>query len=61
MSEVVTAKQMFEHLSHYDLERVTFQMPDGLPIVAVYIDTDTTGGAVITLSDVHIEPEILFL
>jgi hypothetical protein len=26
-------------------------MPDGLPIIAAYIDTDTTGGAVITLSD----------
>ncbi len=52
MTEAVTAKQIFEHLSPYDLERVTFQMPDGLAVVAVYIDTDTEGGAIITLSDV---------
>lgn len=51
MTEAVTAKQIFQHLSPYDLERVTFRMPDGLPVVAVYIDTDTHGGAVITLSD----------
>jgi len=45
-------------LSPYDLERVTFQMPDGLPITAVYIDTDTRGGAVITMSDYPInKPE----
>ena len=52
MTEAVTAKQIFEHLSPYDLERVTFQMPDGLAVVAVYIDTDTQGGAIVTLSDV---------
>lgn len=51
MSEVVTAKQIFQHLSPYDLERVTFQMPDGLPAEAVYIDTNENGGAVITVSD----------
>ena len=51
MTGAVTAKQLIQHLWPYDLERVTFQMPDGLPIVAAYIDTDTTGGAVITLSD----------
>ena len=34
-----------------DLERVTFQMPDGLPILAVHIDTDMMGGAVITMGD----------
>ena len=26
-------------------------MSDGLPVVAVYIETDTQGGAVITLSE----------
>jgi hypothetical protein len=51
MTGAVTAKQLIQHLSPYDLNRVTFQMPDGLPIVAAYIDTDMTGGAVITLSD----------
>jgi|GEM_PF-2347369 len=51
MDEPVTAKQIFQHLSPYDLERVTFRMPDGLPVVAVYIDKDMQGGAVITLSD----------
>jgi len=51
MTEVVTAKQLIQHLSPYDLERVTFQMPDGLPITAMQIDTDEQGGAVITLSD----------
>jgi len=51
MDEPVTAKQIFQHLSPYDLERVTFRMPDGLPVVAIYVDTDTQGGAVITLSD----------
>ena len=50
-SEAVTAKQLLERLSSYDLERVTFCMPDGLPIVAAYIDKDLKGGAVITLSD----------
>lgn len=49
MASAVTAKQILKHLSPFDLERVTFQMPDGLPITAVYIDTDATGGAVITL------------
>ncbi len=49
--EAVTAKQVFDHLSPYELSRVTFQMPDGLPITAVHIETDETGGAVITLSD----------
>jgi hypothetical protein len=39
MAEPVTAKQIIQHLSPYDLNRVTFQMPDGLPIVAVYVDT----------------------
>lgn len=51
MSEPVTAKQIIQHLSPYDLERVTFQTPDGLPIVAMYVDTDEEGGAVITMSD----------
>lgn len=51
MSEAVTAKQLFQHLSPYDLKRVTFQMSDGLPILAVYIDTDMMGGAVITMGD----------
>lgn len=51
MTEAVTAKQIFRHLSPYDPERVTFRMPDGLPVVAVYIETDMQGGAVITLSD----------
>lgn len=53
MAEAVTAKQILQHLSLYDLERVTFRMPDGLPVMAVYVDTDTRGGAVITLSDMH--------
>ncbi len=51
MADAVTAQQIFSHLSHYDLSRVTFQMPDGLPVIAVYVDTDEQGGAVITLSD----------
>lgn len=51
MADAVTAQQIFRHLSPYDLSRVTFQMPDGLPVVAVYVDTDEQGGAVITLSD----------
>ena len=51
MTAAVTAKQIFQHLSPYDLERVTFQMPDGLPILVAYIDTDMRGGAIITLSD----------
>ncbi len=55
MTESVTAKQLIEHLSPYDLDRVRFQMADGLPVVAVYIDTDEEGGAMITLSDVPFE------
>ena len=55
MIGAVTAKQLIQHLSPYDLERVTFQMADGLPVVAVYVDTDETGGAVITLSDERAE------
>ena len=51
MSKGVTAKQLIQHLSPYDLERVTFQTPDGLPIIAVYIDTDVKGGAVVIMSD----------
>ena len=51
MADGVTAQQILGHLSPYDLNRVTFQMPDGLPVVAVYVDTDEKGGAVITLSD----------
>ena len=51
MTEPVTAHQILSHLSPYDLRRVTFQMPDGLPIIAVQINTDEQGGAVITLSD----------
>ena len=51
MAEPVTAKQILQHLSPYDLDRVTFQMPDGLPIVAVYMDTGQDGSAVITISD----------
>ena len=51
MSEAVTARQILQHLSPYDLDRVTFQMPDGLPIVAVYVDTRLDGSAVITISD----------
>jgi hypothetical protein len=51
MPAAVTAKQIFQHLSPYDLERVTFRMPDGLPVVTVYIDTDMEGGAIITMSD----------
>jgi hypothetical protein len=61
LTPAVTARQIFQHLSPYDLERVTFQMPDGLRIVAVYIDSDTTGGAVITLADaLQGEAEIVF-
>ena len=55
MIEAVTAKQLIQHLSPYDLERVTFQMADGLPVVAVYVNTDETGGAVITLIDERAE------
>lgn len=51
MTEPVTAQQIFRHLSLYDLNRVTFQMADGLPVIAVYIDPDEKGGAVITVSD----------
>jgi len=51
MADAVTAQQMLSHLSPYDLSRVTFQMADGLPVVAVYVNTDGQGGAVITLSD----------
>ena len=51
MADAVTAQQIFSHLSPYDLSRVTFRMADGLPVVAVYVDTDEQGGAVITLSD----------
>ena len=40
MTEFVTASPLLEHLSPYDLDRVRFQMADGLPVVAVYIDTD---------------------
>lgn len=54
-TEAVTAKQLFEHLSPYDLGSVTFQMADGLPVVAVYIDTDMQGGAVVTVSDIRAE------
>lgn len=43
MADAVTAQQIFSHLSHYDLSRVTFQMPDGLPVIAVYVDTDEQG------------------
>jgi hypothetical protein len=49
--ETITAKQIIERLSPFKLDRVTFQMPDGLSVVAAYIDTDGSGGAVITLSD----------
>jgi hypothetical protein len=59
MTEAVTAKQLIRHLSPYDLERATFQMADGLPVVAVYVDTDETGGAVITLSDERAERQRL--
>ena len=55
MPESVTAKQLIEHLSPYNIERVRFQMPDGLPVIAVYIDTDEEGGAMITLSDTPLE------
>jgi hypothetical protein len=51
MSEAVTAKQLFEQLSSYDLDRVVFQMPDGLPIEVAHIEADELGGAVITMSD----------
>jgi hypothetical protein len=51
MAEAVTARQILHHLSPYDLDRVTFQMPDGLPVVAVYVDTGLDGSAVITISD----------
>ena len=51
MTQAISAKQIFERLTPYDLNRVTFQMPDGLPIVMVAIDTDETGGAIVTLSD----------
>lgn len=51
MTQAISAKQIFDRLSPYDLNRVIFQMPDGLPITAVAIDTDETGGAIITLSD----------
>ncbi len=65
MVEPVTAKEILSHLSPYDLsrlspydlDRVTFQMADGLPVVAVYVDTDENGGAVITLSDQTAEDE----
>jgi hypothetical protein len=55
MTEAVSAKKIFERLTPYDLERVTFQMPDGLPVTSVTIDTDETGGAVITLGDMPLE------
>jgi len=61
MSAPITAKQLIRHLSPYDMSRVTFQMADGLPIVAAYIDTDETGGAVITLSDQLNEEQIFQL
>ena len=51
MTESITAKQLIERLSPYDLDRVSFQMPDGLPIVAVYVDTGEDGSALITISD----------
>ena len=51
MAEAVTVQQLLNELSPYDLGRITFQMPDGLPVVAVYVDTDGHGGVVITLSD----------
>jgi hypothetical protein len=51
MTEAVTAKQLFQHLSPYDLDRVIFQMPDGLPVKVIYVDTDERGGAVVTVSD----------
>jgi hypothetical protein len=54
----ITAKQIFQHLSPYDLECVTFRMPDGLPIVAVYVDTDAQGGAIITMSDTLDRPVV---
>jgi len=59
MTEPLTAQQIVSHLSPYDLNRVTFQMPDGLPILAAYIDTDAKGGAVITISD-QINDEQIF-
>lgn len=43
MSPLVTAKQILQHPSLYDVERVTCQTPDDLPITAVFIDTDTAG------------------
>lgn len=55
MSPLVTAKQILQHPSLYDLERVSFQTPDDLPTTAVFIDTDTTRGAGISFSDRPIE------
>jgi hypothetical protein len=55
MSEAVTAKQLIEQLSAYDLSRITFQMPDGLPVTALYVDTNERGQTVITLSDQDVE------
>jgi hypothetical protein len=51
MTESITAKQLIERLSPYDLDRVTFQMPDGLPIVAAYVDARLDGSAVVTVAD----------
>jgi hypothetical protein len=51
MVEPITAKQIIKRLSPYNLDRVTFRLPDGLPVVVAFIDTDEEGGAVITLSD----------
>lgn len=51
MPDAITAKQIFDRLQPYDLARVTFRTPDGLPILAACIDTDTQGGAIVILSD----------
>jgi hypothetical protein len=51
MDEPITAKQILERLSPYKLDSVTFEMPDGLPVIAAYIDIDRKGGPVIILSD----------